>query len=56
MCNNPLVKIFDKAKFFGKVIVTAVTPTPCLPNPSYLLFEDGTIATAENNNNIEINN
>jgi hypothetical protein len=32
------------------------TPTPTQTLPSYLLiFENGSIATAENNNNIEIN-
>ena len=31
-----------------------VTPTPTPTEPYFLLFEDGSIATAENNNNIEI--
>ena len=31
------------------------TPTPSQPLPSYLLFEDSSIVTAENNDNIEIN-
>ena len=50
-----LVKIFDKAKFFGRVIVTTGTPAPTPNLPSYFLFEDGTIATTENNDNIEVN-
>ena len=54
MSNDSVVKIFDKAKFFSKVIVT-VTPEPTQNLPSYLLFEDGTIATAENNDSVEIN-
>jgi hypothetical protein len=31
------------------------TPTPTPTEPNLLLFEDGSTATLENNNNIEIN-
>jgi hypothetical protein len=35
-------------------ITPTVTPTPSTPETFFLLFEDGSIATAENNDNIEI--
>jgi hypothetical protein len=37
----------------GAISTNILTPTPTLP--SYLLFEDGSFAMAENNDNIEIN-
>jgi hypothetical protein len=33
---------------------TTTTPTPTPTEPFFLLFEDDSIATAENNDNIEI--
>jgi hypothetical protein len=36
-------------------VASCPTPTPTPTEPNLLLFEDGSTATLENNNNIEIN-